>query len=191
MAAFRTFKRSASARDVVRFLDDMEAYPLVEFEPVPRDVVEYVEDHPPGEEPIATILDYADYSRSKLDHYVAEPATLKRVVGGRRTYLSRLDGEPLTVDWPPPDAGTLRYRCRELVSVVGRFAPDLVADVRAVRALADREDYDRLRESAQATAELGAEERRRLESGDVSRELASARERRERLADALEEHPPL
>jgi hypothetical protein len=189
--AFAEFKREASARDVLDFLAGTDAFPLVGFRTPPSELKSYVDEHPPGEEPIPKLLELADYSRSKLEHYVEEPAALKQAVATQQTYLQRLDGEPLTVDWPPPDAETLRFRCRELTSVVNRFAPEVVEQLRTVERLPRETDYERLRDSAQAEAELTDEERKRLRSGSVETELQTCREERQALAAALEEHPSL
>ncbi|WP_336327397.1 DUF7118 family protein [Halovenus sp. HT40] len=188
-AAFREFKRSASAREVVRFLDEMEAYPLVEFESPPRDVAEYIEDNPTGEEPIATILEYADYSRSKLDHYVDDPNKLKHAIEGHRAYLEALDGDPLTIEWPPLSAEELRYRCRELTAAVNRIDPAVVEQLREVESLPRETDYERLRNSAVVRQELSAEERERLQSEAIEDELAELRAERDRLEEALENYP--
>jgi hypothetical protein len=189
--AFAEFKREESARDVLRFLAETDVFPLVPFRSPPADLREYVDTHPPGEKPIPKLLELADYSRSKLDHYVDDPTALKQAVATQQTYLKRLDGQPLTVDWPPPEAETLRFRCRELTSVVNRFAPEVVEQLRTVERLPRETDYERLRDSAQAEAELTDDERKRLRSGSVETELQTRREERQTLAAALEEHPSL
>ncbi len=187
--AFREFKRSAPARDVVTFLEQMEQYPLVEFTSPPADVVEYIESNPPGEEPIATILEYADYSRSKLEHYVDEPNKLKHAIEGHRAYLDTLDGGPLTVSWPPPTAEQLRYRCQELTAAVNRIDPDVVELLRQVQALPRETDYERLQRSAVVRQELSSEERQRLQSEAIEDELVELRAERDTLSEALEHYP--
>jgi len=189
--AFREFRADESAREVLDFVETTGLYPLVPFQSPPEDLLNYVHSHAAGTEPIPRLLEYADYSRSKLDHYVDDADALKRSVGTRRTYLQRLDGEPLTVDWPPPAAETLRFRCDELLSVVDRFAPEVVGDLRAVRALTRREEYDRLQTSAAAREQLTDAERERLRSGAVADELDDLRAERDRIDAALESHPPL
>jgi predicted nucleic acid-binding Zn-ribbon protein len=195
--AFDEFHRSASARDCLDFVAKTRAYPLVRFEPPPDALHEYVETHEAGEEPTDRLLEYAAYSKSKLDHYVADPEALKRNVSTRRTYLRRLDAEPLTVNWPPPAAETLRFRVRELTSVVARFADDVkggdavLIALRNVRELPRETDYQRLRDSAQARAQLGVEERERLASGEVEAELAACWDAKAQLEDALAEYPAL
>ena len=199
--AFDTLRREAGARVVLDLLAKTEAYPLVEFQSPPADLHEYVRTEEPGTEPIPQLLEYADYSRSKLDHYVDDPTTLKQRVSTHRTYLRRLDADPLTVAWPPPEAGVLWYRCRELESVVGRVgdADPVPAEageaatvaLREVRALPRETDYERLRTSAQAREQLSDEERERLASGAVDDELAAVREAKSRLDDALDEYPSL
>lgn len=189
--AFRDFKREASAREVLDFVTSTRVYPLVEYRQPPARLREFVADADVGEKPVTTLLEYADYSQSKLAHYVEKPHELKRHVATNRTYLERLDAEPLVVVWPPRPASSLRWRAREIVSVVGRFAPEAVVErARAVRELThDPEAYGRLREAAHAIEELEDDERERLQSGDVSAKLDRLRADRDRLADALREYP--
>jgi len=186
--AWSAFRREASAREVFRVVEASRAYPLAAFPESPPDLREYVMTAPAGEESVPTLLEYADYSNSKLSHYVDDPTALRTRVGTHRTYLERLDAAPLTVSWPPPDAESLRYRASELVSVVARFAPEaVVAAARRLRELPKRAAYDRLRESALARDELDEQERDRLERGAVAEELAAAREERDRIEAALAE----
>jgi hypothetical protein len=186
--AWETFRREESAREVFRVVEATSAYPLVAFRQPPAALREYVDTHAAGEESIPTLLEYADYTGSKLSHYVDDAGALKTRVATHRTYLERLDADPLTVSWPPPPADRLRYRAGELVSVVGRFAPeDAVAAARTVRRLPDDTEYGRLREAALARAELSADQRERLERGAVEADLTAAREALERLRATLDE----
>jgi hypothetical protein len=187
--AFERFRRESPAREVFDFLDATTAYPLVAFPAPPDDLRAFVERQEAGTEPIPQLLEYAEYSRSKLDHYVADADALKRTVATRQTYLRRLDAEPLTVGWPPPEAGELGFLCRELTAVVNRFAPGVVEELRAVATLPRETDYGRLREAAVAESELTAGERERLRTGDVGEELDAAVAERERLQSALSEYP--
>ncbi|MCU4802285.1 hypothetical protein OB920_18065 [Halobacteria archaeon HArc-gm2] len=187
--AFASFRADSSARAVLDFLATTTNFPLVPFERPPDDLREFVRTHEAGTESIPQLLEYAGFSRSKLDHYVEDPDALKRAVATQQTYLERLDAGPLTVDWPPPEADVLRWQCDERISVVGRFAPDVVPDLRRVRELTRREDYDRLRTTAQARDQLTDTERERLRSGAVEQELAELREEREQLEAALETYP--
>jgi len=189
--AFERFRGEAAAREVLAFVDATRAYPLVDFETPPDDLREYVRSASAGAKPIPKLLEYADQTRSKLEHYVDDPAELKTRVAVHRTYLDRLGPEPLTVGWPVPPADHLRYLSGELVSVVARFADDsVVARARRLRALADREDFERLRNAAVARADLSEAERRRVASGRVADDLAAAREALDRLSAALDEHGP-
>lgn len=187
---FRTFKAEASARAVIEFVESTAAYPLVDARQPPADIAAYVRQKPAGEEPVPTLLSYADYSASKLDHYVDDPGALRARIATHRTYLDRIDAEPLTVAWPPRPAAELRYRAAELLSLLNGFAADeTAAKLREVRASTRRENYQRLRTAAEARAELDAAERERLASGDVAADLERIRERRVELADALESSP--
>ncbi|MFB6301372.1 MAG: hypothetical protein ABEH78_00705 [Haloferacaceae archaeon] len=185
--AFAEFRADASARTLFALLETAERYPLVDFRRPPRDLRKYVAEYPAGEEPIPTLLEYADYSTSKLEHYVEDPGALRARVATHRTYLERLDAEPLTVGWPPPEADVLRMRGEELVSLVGRFAGE--ATVERARRFCDlprRTDYDRLRRSARARAELTADQRDRLREGRVSDDIDRLREARAALQAAIE-----
>jgi hypothetical protein len=187
--AFAEFKRDSAAETVLDFLATTANFPLAPFRHPPDDLHQFVRSHEVGEEPISTLLEYAGYSRSKLDNYVDEPGTLKRAVGSQQTYLERLDADPLTVDWPPTDADVLRWQCNERISVVSRFAPEVVPDLRTVREATRREEYGRLRNTAQARSQLTEAERDRLQRGAVERELAELRDEREQLEAALETYP--
>jgi hypothetical protein len=187
---FQRFRREASARDFFDFLETTERYPFVEFETPPSDLRAYVDDYDAGTESVAQLLDYADYSASKLSHYVDDAGALQTNVAVHRTYLERLTADPLTVAWPPEPAGVLRHRSEELVAVVGRFASEeTVALARELRALTDHEEYERLRTVAAAREELTEAERERVVSGAVAEEIDELRAERARLADALETYP--
>lgn len=189
-AAFGAFKREASARDIIEFVELTTAYPLVEYRAPPDDLKSYVERSEAGDEPISTLLEYAEYSVSKLEHYVPDARELKRNVATHQTYLRRLDVEPLQIQWPPPSAKTLWWRCRELIAVVGRIAPDATVEtLRSVRNLPETTDYERLRESARARDQLDEGEAERLARGAVEEELTLLQAANETLADALEAYP--
>jgi len=191
--AFREFRTGASARELLDLAETAADYPLGAVDPPPEELLAYVRRADAGTETVPTLLEYADYSRSKLAHYVDEPAALKRNVATERTYLERLDGSALTIGWPPPSAERLRYRCGELTSLVSRFADEDVVD--RLRTVADRtrqeERYERLRTVAQARQELTDEQRRRLQSGAVADRLDRLRAQRAAVEAALEEHDPL
>lgn len=189
--AFDAYVAETPAHSVVDLVETTRAYPLVEFRPAPTELREYLQTNEIGSESIPTLLEYADYSRSKLDHYVDDPMELKRHVSTHRLYLEKITAEPLTVSWPPPSASALRWRIRELVSVVGRFAPpEPVERLRAVRALTKRQEwFERCRTAARAADDLDAETKRRLANGEIERELTERRATKQSLTDALEAYP--
>ena len=188
---FADFRREASAREFLSFIATAADYPLVEFRRPPTELLEYVREHPAGEHPVPDLVEYADYSPSKLSHYVDDANLLKRRVATNRTYLDGLSADPLFVEWPPAEAEALRYRADELVSLVDRFADEeTVAALRSVRELTRRETYERLRTAAVARSELDDDERTRIENGTVESELEAAREERERLDEAISSYEP-
>jgi hypothetical protein len=188
--AFQRFRGEASAREAIEFVERTEQYPLVPFRPPPDDLHEYVETSPVGTEPLDQLLDYADYSPSKLAHYVDEPERLRKNVAVHRSYLDGLDATALEIGWPPPSASECRFLLRELVAVVGRFAPDeVVRRLHELRAFARGERYERLHRAATAREELSERDRERLAEGMVEADLTTARNDHERLTEALSAHP--
>ena len=188
---FEAFRREESARVVLGLLASTAAFPLVPFDQPPADLREYVEESEAGTESIPDLLTYSEYSDSKLDHYVESPRELKRHVATHRTYLTNIDAEPLSIGWPPPAADELWWRARELRSVLGRFAAEEpIGKLRTVRTLArDEERYEHLHRAARARTALDAETRERLASGEIDRELETARSERDRLEEALSTYP--
>jgi len=189
--AIATLRTDASARELFTVLERAERYPLVDLDAPPEPLASYVEREPAGEESVARLLEYADFSRSKLEHYVEDPAAFRRGVATERTYLERLDAEGLTVDWPPPPAEEVPWLVRELRGVAtGLVADDAVATLRSFATLArDRDRYDRLRDAAVARDRLDETDRERLESGAVEAERAEHRDAIERIDEALEAAP--
>ena len=167
-------------------METTRLYPLVEFEQPPDDLLEYVRTHAVGEEPLPTLLSYAQYSGSKLSHYVEDPTAFETTVPVHRTYLDRIDAEPLTVGSPPP-AERLEHLAAELVAVVGRFADEeTVALARDLESLARRDDYDRIRDAVVAEEQLTPDQREALTNGEYADEEERLREDRERLQQALD-----
>ena len=173
--AFDEFLKTASARETFDFLEATERYPLVDFDAPPRDLSEYVDEYEAGEEPLPQLLEYADYSQSKLDHYVDDPGALRTAVAVHRTWIERLDGEPLTLAWPPEPADELQYRVQELTSLVSRVADEnVVADLRSLGDRSREEDYEMLRRAAKVTEELDEREQALIEANAAGDRLTEA-----------------
>ncbi len=119
--AFDRFRKQRSARELFALLEAGADRPLVDVDRPPRDLADYIETKPAGTEPLATLREYADYSPSKLDHYIDDPGALRTNVAVHQTYLDRLGPEPLLVGWPPAEAATLRAQLRELAPIVRRL----------------------------------------------------------------------
>lgn len=185
--AFEAYRLEESAREVFDFLERARWYPLVGVDRPPAELREYVDENPAGEYTVPELLRYADYSRSKLSHYVDDPDELKRRVATRQTYLDGIEADPLTIEWPPKPREELRFRIRELIPLVSRLADEaVVAALREVRSTTEDPEYDRLRTAADARTRLDEAERRRLADGRVEDELAELRAERDRLREALE-----
>jgi len=173
--AFEEFYTSASAREVFAFLDRADGTPFVDADVPPTDLREYVDEYEAGEEPLPTLLEYADYSNSKLEHYVDDPGALRTAVAVHRTYVERLDAEPLTLDWPPAEGDEMAYEIDELIPLVSRVADDeTVATLRSVRELARDEEYERLRRAAAVRHALDDPELDLLERGVIDDRVREA-----------------
>ncbi len=185
---FDSFYRSASARDVLSFIERADATPFVDVNVPPTDLREYVNDHAAGEEPLPTLLEYAEYSNSKLDHYVDDPGALRTAVAVHRTYVDRIDADPLTVDWPPTPGDELVYEIDELVPLVSRVADDdTVATLRSIRDLARTDDYERLRRAAVVRNTLDDDELALIETGEVDDRAAEVKRTLALAEDVLAE----
>lgn len=188
---FEAYRSQASARELLAFLDRTDWFPLVGAPELPADLRAYIERAEAGTEPLPKLLEYAGYSRSKLEHYVEDADALKRAVATRRTAIERVDAEPFELEWPPRPADELRFRLRELRAVIVRFASEeTIARLREVRTLTHDPDYERLRRAAEARELLGETERKRLASGAIAEEREAAIEERRRLREALERYAP-
>jgi hypothetical protein len=186
---FDDYTSRASAREVVALLDRTGWYPLVEAPDLPSDLRAYIENAEAGTEPIPRLLEYAGYSRSKLDHYVDDADAFGRAVTTQRTALERIDATPFRLEWPPRPADELRFRLRELRATIARFASEgTIARLREVRTLTRDPDYERLRRAAAARETLTDRQRERLANGEIGATREAAIEERERLRDALERY---
>ena len=185
--AFDELRTEASARELFAVLADAEQYPLVELEQPPEEVRTYLEERPVGEKPLSKLLEYAEYSPSKLDHYVEQPQTLKRTIATQRTALERIDAAPFTIDWPPPSAERVPWYTRELRGAASQLLDETaLAALRELEALArDERTYDRLQTAAAAAEQLSEADRKRLESGEIERELERIRAQRSRIDELV------
>ncbi len=186
--AFREFYRSASAREAFAFLDRADGTPFVDVDVPPTDLSEYVAEYGAGEEPLPTLLEYADYSNSKLEHYVDDPGALRTAVAVHRTYIERLDADPLTLDWPPKPGDELVYEIDELIPLVSRVADDeTVATLRSIRDLAREAEYERLRRAAEVRNALDPQELDLLERDVIDERLDEAERTLSLVEDVLAE----
>lgn len=189
--AFREYRSETSAREFLEFVERTKQFPLVPLPRPPEELLEYVRESPDGTESVPTLLEYAEYSQSKLVHYADDADALKRKIATQRTYLDRLDAESLMLAWPPEAAKTVRWRADELRRVVGRFTPDsTTATLREVQRLTrDETTFERLRNAAIAVHELDERTRERLASGEVKRDLERLRTEKETLQKRLDALP--
>jgi len=186
--SFDDFYKSASARDVFAFLDRADATPFVDVDVPPTDLADYVAEYGAGDEPLPTLLEYADYSNSKLEHYVDDPGALRTAVAVHRTYIERLDGEPLTLDWPPAAGDELAYEIDELIPLVSRVADDeTVATLRSVRDRTRDDEYERRRRAAEVRDALDEPELELVRTGAIHDRVHEAERTHAVAGDVLAE----
>ena len=186
--SFDDFYKSASARDVFAFLDRADATPFVDVDVPPTDLADYVAEYAAGEEPLPTLLEYADYSNSKLEHYVDDPGALRTAVAVHRTYIERLDGEPLTLDWPPAGGDELAYEIDELIPLVSRVADDeTVATLRSVRDRTRDDEYERRRRAAEVRDALDEPDLELVRTGAIHDRVREAERTHAVAEDVLAE----
>ncbi|KAB1190741.1 MULTISPECIES: hypothetical protein [Haloferax] len=193
--AFHQYLDQTPACEVLGQLEATRYYPLVELPTPPQRLQSYLETVDVGSESISRLVELAEFSRSKLDHYVDDSEAFSSVVGTNRTYLSQLaeEAEALTVPWPPEPAREVKWRARELVAVVGRFADEAtVVHARKLYRFAsnDQDEFDRLRATAVARQRLTEEQRTRLKSGAIEAEIEQLRTDARELQASLEQHEP-
>lgn len=183
---FSTYKSNAPAREFIKFIEKTTAYPLVTFTPPPSDLVTYLETTDIGTEPLPTLLEYTDYTRSKLSHYVNDPTTFNARIAANQTYLNRLSPDPLTISWPPPQQAELHWLLRELTSVINRIAPtETMEKLNTLQNFTNKDKYVDIQQAAKADAVLNPSEKERLASGELTRELEEKQQEKDQLQSAL------
>ena len=189
--AFEQYRTQATSRELLALFGEIERYPLVEAPSPPEGLRTSLESAAFGTMSVPELLEHAGFSRSKLDHLVEDPAGLQETVSEYRLYLERLDAGPFRIDWPPPPAATLRWRIRELISVVDRFAGEsTIAPLRTLGTLTrSPERFDRLRTIALARADLSEADREALATGRLAEERDRIEGIRNRLVSTLETVP--
>ncbi len=186
---FTSFRHDAPVSDFLDFIATAARSPFVDYQTPPSGLHEYVTTYPVGSEPLRTLLEYVDFSQSKLDHYLDAPDEFNRHVPTNITYLERLSVDPLVIEWPPREADLLRYRIHELISLLNQFATEqTVATLREVRQFTRRDEYDQLRDAAHAQATLSPDEQQRVLNGTITTELQDTRAEYRRLSDALDNY---
>ncbi len=188
---FKQLRREAPSREVLALLDRAQQYPLVAFQSPPPVLEEYLRTTAAGHRPLAELIEFTEYSRSKLEHYVDDAGAFRRAVATNRTYLRELDATPLTIAWPPPPAQQVPWLTRELRAVAGRIVDaDAMAHLREVEAVA-REDrqYTIVRETAIAEQQLDATQRQKLANGTLRDELETLRNTKQAIDTTLSNMP--
>lgn len=185
--AHRSYLKETPARRVVATYRRLSHFALLDIDAPPAELEAYLEDHSVGREPVPTLREYLDYSRSKLDHYVEDAGRFAGEVGPHRPYLEGLTPTPFRIDWPPPAQSRFTWHLRELVQAVDRFGDNRPVEVlRELEALCrDTDRYERLRSAARLRAELDDGDRELVVSGAVHDELEHTDDAIEAIDTAL------
>lgn len=188
---FDRLRREQPVRELLALLERSQQYPLVDFQAPPAALASYLQSGSISDQPLVTLLEYTEYSPSKLSHYVPDAGEFRRHIATNRTYLQELDSEPLLIDWPPPAAEHIPWLVRELRPLAARIIDeDSLAALRSVRRIAENQsEYQHLRRAAVAHAELSPSDRERLESGTIAAERETLTDAVERINAALADAP--
>ncbi len=187
-ADYRTFLDQTSSRDVLAAYHRLSYFALLDIEAPPSELESFLEEHPAGGEPVPTVREYLDFSRSKLGHYVDDPGHFVGEVGPHSAYLESLTADPFTIGWPPPARSDMQWTLRELIQAVDRFAStETISHLRELRSLCrDDQRYQHLRSAARLRQELDDDERELVVSGAVHDELESVTTTLEAVEAALD-----
>lgn len=185
---FATFLRETPSRELLGTYHRLRHFSLLDIEQPPDDLVAFLSEHPVGHEPVPVILEYLDYSRSKLAHYVDDPGRFHGELRPDAPYLESLSAEPFRLDWPPPEASQFRWYLRELRQAVDRFATEsTVATLRAIETVCrDSDRYSVLRSAAVLQHDLTPAERELVQSRDVEDELTDVQQAIDRIDTLLD-----
>ena len=187
---FHSYLAETPVQDVFAFIEKSGAFPLVHVPKPPESLKAYIQSTELGLT-LYELREYADYSRSKLSHYIDDPGRFKAEVATEQTYLASINADPFRIDWPPPPAAELRWLMKELLPVVARFASEsTVSALRQVRdACIHPEHYSTLRAVAVARHELTDEQREQLAAGSVEPQRQAYLTAKERIQRTLKEAP--
>lgn len=187
---FHTYLGETPAPDVIEFIRKTRSFPLVHVPQPPTDLRRYLT-ATETDLTIYELQEYANYSRSKLEHYIHDPGRFKTEIATEQTYLASIDAEPFHIEWPPLPANELRWKIRELLPLVDRFGSEsTVAALRSVRDLIIHPDrYHELRDVAVARNELTEAQREKLAAGAVEPERDAYAYAKQRISKTLDETP--
>ncbi|MFW6152895.1 MAG: DUF7118 family protein [Halobacteriota archaeon] len=175
-------------RSVLEMYEHLSYFALLDIDAPPDPLVAFMAEHPAGTEPVATVLEYLSFSRSKLEHYVDDAGHFLAEVRPHSPYLERLAPDPFQVDWPPPERDVFRWELRELGQAVSRFGTEsTVADLRRLESLCRTGGrYERQRSSAVLHEDLDEDERDLVRTGSVHDELEAVRGTIEKIEGHLD-----
>lgn len=169
----RALLKETPSRDLLALYRRLSYFALIGVESPPEALQSYLERHDVGDKPIPTIREYLSYSRSKLDHYVADAGRFLGELAPHSGYLESLSPEPFRIEWPPPARDRFEWQLRDLIQATGRFAGDEAVELlRELQSLCrDSERYTELRSAARLREELDNDERQLVLTGGVDNEL--------------------
>jgi len=181
---FEEFLRNAPAVEVARLGERTLEAPLVEDAPVESGTAERLSKYV-GDETVERVLELADSSDAKLSHYVDDTDGFRDAVP--RTFFETVDAERFELSYEPE--GVVRRLAPELVSLVSFFADEeTVAALRRVCGMAERGEYEPMRNALLAHEEAGDDaEDIEEELDELRTEKESVEERTERVREALDE----
>lgn len=182
---YESWLSSAAAREVVGHVYRASGMPLIEAEGVDRSTVEALEVSEVGDESVERLLELAEYSDSKLQHYVDDPTRFRSELP--TAWFRVADAEPYKLS-PDMQEGVVERLVPELVRVVSEFASERTIEVlREIGDLARCGRYSGMRRALMARQTTGGVDAESLqeEKQGMERELDQVRDDLERIDEAL------
>lgn len=166
---FEEFYNSAPSIKVARLGEKARDLPLADIKPLDKETVEILRRTGMGQKTVSEVLEYADYSNSKLSHYIERPDEFRRNVS--QTWFKLLSADDFKISVETPQ-NLIKHKVPELIRIVDEFgSEETVRRLREIHSVAEKGEYAPMRRAYLSEKETGdkgledlQEEKRDIES---------------------------
>ncbi|MDY6765077.1 MAG: hypothetical protein SV377_05240 [Halobacteria archaeon] len=181
---FEEFYNNAPAIKVARIGEKARDFPLADIKPLDKETVRILERTGMGRKTVSEVLEYADYSDSKLSHYIDKPEEFRRNVS--QTWFKLLSADDFKISVETPQ-NLIKHKVPELVRVVGEFGSDeTVRKLREIHSIAERGEYAPMRRAYLSEKETGDKNLEDLqeEKEDIESEIGEIKSKIDEIESA-------